>query len=63
MYVAFIESIGPSPKILVLVFGSILSMAISSEETFQIPGLLPFLGSFNMIKFFPMLHNVRHDIR
>ena len=49
MYVAFIESIGPSPKILVLVFGSILSFTINSEETFQIRGLLPFLGSFNMI--------------
>jgi hypothetical protein len=61
IHVAFIESVGPSPKILVLVFGSILSMAISSGETFQIRGLLPFLGSFNMMRFFSVLRNVRRE--
>lgn len=52
MNVLFIEFMGPSPKTLTLVLGSMLSIATSSGETFHILGLLRFSGSFNVTRFF-----------
>ena len=47
--VVFWEFMGPSPKTLLDVFGWLFSIPMSSDDTFQALGLLPFSGSLRVM--------------